>query len=385
MKKNSKKNFGRNKEGYAFKDNQIKSKIVRTFNSSGEMNHLQMEGEAIFISNPPESKKDYNIRLNEEINETENFVDSNESNYNLGFNEFRMNVVSNMELISNEFSPNIIQKLTILSQIIKFEIFKDSNNITEINDGEEINGTDTDSYIVDYENEINNNQTENEKRILESNKINYPRSYKEKYTLFNINFLGVTLNYRKELEINYKTGLRRNSLIYRKGNRESILSRVEDYQYYHSDANHQNDLGCTDKAIIDWAVTMFGFGPKVTLSLTSCLYNSIHVDIQNNQMITSGFTSHEISLKADLKIDFFVRSSGVKITNQFIKGDSYIQAKSIANSYKSEFVFYRSLNFNTIYLEIYFTKWRIFWEDKYSKTFKLFGGYFSYQKYTNYL
>lgn len=69
-----KKNFGGNQGGYVFEDNKINSKIVRTFNSSGEMNHLQMEGEALFINKPPESKKDLNLRLNEEINETEKFV-----------------------------------------------------------------------------------------------------------------------------------------------------------------------------------------------------------------------------------------------------------------------------------------------------------------------
>lgn len=137
---------------------------MRTFNSSGEMDHLQMEGEALFISGPSESKKDLNLRLNEEVNETEEFVNTNESNYNLGFKEFRMNVSSNMELILNELSPNIIQKLTFLSQMINLEIFNVSNSTSESKEGKEINSTDIGLHIVNYEKDINNSKTENEKK-----------------------------------------------------------------------------------------------------------------------------------------------------------------------------------------------------------------------------
>ena len=125
------KNFGGNQDGYEFKGSQLNSKIVRIFNSSGEMNLLQMEGEALFVSRPPESKKDKNLRLNEEDNENEKLVNANESYYNLGFKEFKINVNSNMEIISNELSPNITQKLNILSQMINLELFKVSNSSTE--------------------------------------------------------------------------------------------------------------------------------------------------------------------------------------------------------------------------------------------------------------
>ena len=378
------KNLRGNQDGYVFEDNQIKSKIVRTFNSSGEMDHLQMEGEALFISSPSRSKNDLNLRLNEEVDENETFVNSNESNYNLGFNEFRMNVSSNMELILTELNHNIIQKLTILSQKINFEIFKDSNSITDTKEGKEINSTDIGLHIVDYEKDINYSKTGNEKRNLGSNKINYPYSYKKSNVLFSITFLGIIIDYKQELEINSKNGLRQNSLILRTGYKENIVSKVQKYQYYYTGSEYQNSVGCTEKSIIDLGVNMFGFGPKVSITLESCLYNSIHIDIKNNQMITTGFTSHEITLNADLKLDFFVISSGVKISNKFIKGDSYIQAKSIENSYKSEFVFYKSFRFNTIYLEIYFTRWYIFWEKKYSKTFYLFSGSGLYQKSTYY-
>ena len=49
-------------------------------------------------------------------------------------------------------------------------------------------------------------------------------------------------------------------------------------------------------------------------------------------MITKGYTTHAFTLKADLKTDFIVRAYGAKISDQFIRGDTYIQIKSIANS-----------------------------------------------------
>ena len=376
-----KKNFGGNQGGYVFEDNKINSKIVRTFNSSGEMNHLQMEGEALFTSRQPESKEDINLRFNEELNETGKFVNTNESYYNLGFNLFKMIVSSNMELILNELSPKVIQKLNILSNMINLEIFQASNNITEIKENKEINNTDNGLDTADYEKKINNNKTENEKRNLENDIINYPRSYKATYTLFSINFLGlIIINYRQELEINNKNGLRKNSLILRTGYNERTLDEVHEYQYYYTSSKYKQNNSCTEKNILELGFSIFGFGPKATLTLKSCAYNSIYIDIKNKQMITKGYTTHAFTLKADLKTDFIVRAYGAKISDQFIRGDTYIQIKSIANSSNSEVTFYRSLNFHSIQLEIYFSVWFIFWENKYSKTFYLFSGFGLYDK-----
>ena len=101
-------------------------------------------------------------------------------------------------------------------------------------------------------------------------------------------------------------------------------------------------------------------------------------------MKTKGSTYHEFTFNADLKIDFFVRAFGAKISKQFIRGDSYIQVKSIVNSSKSEVIFYESFNFDSIELEVYFSVWFIFWENKYSKTFYSFNGFGSYKKITDY-
>ena len=378
------KKLGGNKEGYVFGDNQINSKIVRTFNSSGDMNHLQMEGEALFINKPPESKKDLNLRLNEEVNETEKNVNTNESYYNMGFDQFKMDVASDMKLILNELSPKIIQKLNNLSQLVNLEIFKVSNSIIETIESEEINSTDNDLDKIDFEKNINESKNGNEKRNLESNVINYPHYYKESLDLFSIVFLFININYKQELVINDKNGLRRNSLILRLGNREHIVSVVEAYQYYYTGSKYQQEYYCTNKKIGETGFTIFGFGPKVTFTLRSCLYNIIYMDIINNQMKTKGYASHQFTLKADLNIDFLVVSAGAKISNKFIRGDSYIQVKSIENSSNSEVEFFKSIIFESIKLDIYFSVWYLFWEKKYSKTFYLFYGLGFYDKDTYY-
>lgn len=383
------KNFGGNQDGYEFKDNQLNSRIVRIFNSSGEMNLLQMEGEALFVSRPPLSQKDKILRLNEEDNENEKLVNTNESYYNLGFNEFKMNVNSNMELISNELNPNITQKLNLLSQMINLEIFKVSNSTTgtkedKASSSKEINNTDDCLDTVNYEKNKNISENANEKRNLESNEINYPHSYKPSQVLFGITFLGVGFNYKHELEINHNNGLRKNSLILRKGNDESILSKVSTYQYYGSGSKNVYNNDYTEKPIINLGFSIFGFGPRITFYLKSSLYNRIFIDVINNQMKTIGYTSHEFTLAVDLKIDFFVVSSGASISRQFIKGTSYIQVNSISNSDNSEVIFYRDFNIFSVDLEIYFSIWLIFWEKKYSQTFNLFRGFNIYKKETYY-
>ena len=383
------KNFVGDQDGYIFEDNQLNSKIVRIFNSSGEMNLLQMEGEALFVSSPPKSKKDINLRLNEEDKEIVKLVNANESYYNLGFNEFKMNVYSNMELISNELSPNITQKLNLLSQMINLGVLKVSNSTTETkedktNSSIEINNTDNSLDTVNYQKNTNISENANEKRNLESDNINYPHSYELSNVLFGITFLGLNINYRHELKINHKNGLRQNSLILRKGNSEFTLSTISIYQYYDSGAKNKNRYDYTEKTLIDLGFSIFGFGPRITFILKCSLDNSIYIDVTNNQMKTKGYTSHEFSLAVNLKLDFFVVSKGAKISRQFIKGISYIQAKSISNSDMSEILIHKGFNFFSVDLEIYFSIWLIFWEQKYSKTFNLFRGFYDYWEDTYY-
>ena len=110
------------------KNNEINSKIVRTFNSSGDITSLEMKGEATFKSLSPKknddlkNSKNKHLRFVEETKEV-NF-ETNNTYDNLGFNEFRINVTSNMELIYNKKEPKILEKLNDISKSISFEKFK---------------------------------------------------------------------------------------------------------------------------------------------------------------------------------------------------------------------------------------------------------------------
>lgn len=87
--------------------------MVRTFNSSGDITSLEMKGEAVFKSFSPKkddnlkNSKNKNLRFIEETKEV-NF-ETNNTYDNLGFNEYRINVTSNMELTYNKKEPKILK------------------------------------------------------------------------------------------------------------------------------------------------------------------------------------------------------------------------------------------------------------------------------------
>ena len=222
------KNIDKNDKEYRFESNEINSKIIRTFNSSGDMIFLEMEGEAIFKSGPHESKKDINLRLNEE--REEKITETNESYYNLALDEFKMNVTSNMKLIQSKIEPITLLNLNHLCQKIKLEIYKVTYNSTFENEkGNETNETITNESLIeinntdstdfsdysqysDYLNDtygINNtydindtNITGNLKRNLAKNKnTNYVNSYSSKYKIVGVSFLGLYIGLQQNLYI----------------------------------------------------------------------------------------------------------------------------------------------------------------------------------------
>ena len=121
--------------------NDINSKIIRTFNSSGDITFLEMKGEALFKSfnldkkNELKYSKINSLRLIEELQEKK--METNETFYNLGFNQFNMNVTSNIKLIKNEINSKIINKLNDISKIISFEKYEEKNETLTSNNGEE--------------------------------------------------------------------------------------------------------------------------------------------------------------------------------------------------------------------------------------------------------
>lgn len=90
------------------------------------MTILDMEGEVRFISSRVEPRQDIKnekVRENEEIESGENNSTANESFYNLGFNEFKLNAKSNI-LIKNGLEPKTLTNLKQLSELLKMELYQ---------------------------------------------------------------------------------------------------------------------------------------------------------------------------------------------------------------------------------------------------------------------
>ena len=122
------KNSDKEKDDFTFENKKLNSKTVRTFNSTGDMTLLDMEGEVRFISSrvePGQEEIKYEkVRENEEIEGGKNNSAANESFYNLGFNEFKLNAKSNMKLIKNGLDPKTLTNLKHLDELLKMELYQ---------------------------------------------------------------------------------------------------------------------------------------------------------------------------------------------------------------------------------------------------------------------
>ena len=122
------KNSDKVKDDFTFENKKLNSKTVRTFNSTGDMTLLDMEGEVRFISSrvePGQEEIKYEkVRENEEIEGGKNNSAANESFYNLGFNEFKLNAKSNMKLIKNGLDPKTLTNLKHLDELLKMELYQ---------------------------------------------------------------------------------------------------------------------------------------------------------------------------------------------------------------------------------------------------------------------
>ena len=194
--------ISKNNGKFKFEDSQINSQIIRIFNSSGDMVLLEMKGEASFKSTPSEEKnilnnsKNKHHRLNEEIQRG-----TNNTYYNLGFNEFKMSVTSNMELIQNNLEPNILENLKELTKTIIFEEYKNPKSTFIETKGNEISLNNT--------NEIVESTQANKKRNLQYKGINFNNTYDDKLQIVETNFLGLNIDLQQGLYINNKNGTRK--------------------------------------------------------------------------------------------------------------------------------------------------------------------------------
>ena len=409
------KNIDKNDKEYRFESNEINSKIIRTFNSSGDMIFLEMEGEAIFKSGPHESKKDINLRLNEE--REEKITETNESYYNLALDEFKMNVTSNMKLIQSKIEPITLLNLNHLCQKIKLEIYKVTYNSTFENEkGNETNETITNESLIeinntdstdfsdysqysDYLNDtygINNtydindtNITGNLKRNLAKNKnTNYVNSYSSKYKIVGVSFLGLYIGLQQNLYIYNNNGLRQSSLCLTIGSKVFTLSTLNLYQYYYSGAkSNYKSLLNSQFSLLGKRFSSFGYIIKASFNLKCYLNHWLSIDVINGEMYTKGYTTFGLGVSGSFGPNFIFISFGAEITGYIAQGTAYIQANTLlnSNSKKALFVYYKNLSTCRVDLEFYFSIWLIVWKKKFKETINLFKGFSSYEYFYQYL
>ena len=202
------------------KNNELNSKIIRTFSSSGDITSLEMKGKAIFKSlscskkNELKNSEKNNLRFIEETEIKNIYFDTNETQDSFGFNEFSMDVNSNMEFIHNEMEPKILEKLKINAKYISFEEYNNINN----------NSNDILTFKEKKETGVNNSEKDifksndiRKRNLYDNNIINFPRTYNVYSTLYDKYFLNLRVMIKQKLHINPSTNLRRDSIILRFG------------------------------------------------------------------------------------------------------------------------------------------------------------------------
>lgn len=286
------KDIEKNEDQLIFENNKLYSKINRTFNPSGDMTDLEMKGEVLFISNPRiENNQNYkNLRIIEE-NEEKNF-ETNDSYYNLGLNQYKMNVTSNMKLIQKKNEPKTLEKLNNLTQYMNFTIYENLtsiNNLT-IKEGIETEGNNNTDQSL---NETNNT---NFTRNLESNNINFKHSYNSRYKFFNTNFLGLKLGLKQHLYINNKTNLRKGYINLSLGNSEITISNIEKYHYPSIPSGYYSKNVVDQYFNIYKSFKPFGFCIFGNLKLKVYLNHGIYYYISNGEMYAKALPIFKLEL-----------------------------------------------------------------------------------------
>ena len=373
------KNLDKEKDEF---NKQLNSKTIRTFNSTGDMTLLDMEGEIRFISSRVEPRQDIKyekLRENEEIGKGENNSTANESFYNLGFNEFKLNAKSNMLLIKNGLEPKTLTNLKHLSELLKMELYqkkKPSIYSEDINEPEKrgiIQDTQEKKYIEDLKNNENNL-----KRNLVSVK-NFVSSYNFIYNIISLDFLGLNIELNQKLHINNKSGLRQNSLTLNFGKQTIDLNSIRLYQYYYSSPNNISNYLLEKDLNLNSPFDAFGFLVSVDFQVKVEVKNGIYINITNGEMYVKGYETIYIGVSANVGLNLFVVSFGAKIIGNIADGTQYILANTINGQTRVEK--YRKLNSCSVDLELYFSVWILFWKKRYSTTFNLFKGFSSYMNY----
>ena len=373
------KNLDKEKDEFTFENKQLNSKTVRTFNSTGDMTILDMEGEVRFISSRVEPRQDINnekIRENEEIESGENNSTANESFHNLGFNEFKLNAKSNMLLIKNGLEPKTLTNLKQLSELLKMELYQKKKPSIYSEDNNEPEERDINEGT--QENKALQNNENNLKRNLVAKTLNFRASYNIIYNIIDINFLGLSIKINQELYINNNTGLRQNSLTLNFGKKAIDLDSISLNQSYNSGTNDiYNNL--LEKGLnLDSPFDAFGYSIGVTFKVEVEAKNGIYINITNGEMYVKGYEGVYLSVSAGIGVNLFIVSLGAKIKGHIADVIQNILAYTQNGETKVEK--YRELKSCSVDLELYFSVWILFWKKTSSVTFNLFKGFSSSTK-----
>ena len=353
--------------------------MKRTFNSSGEMTSLDMEGEASFISTEGNNLNQINetqIGVNEEKNEKK--IDTNESYYKLGYNEFKMNVSSNIILIQNKIEKKVLENLGKLSKLFKFEKSKPCNATLSEKKGNETEELNNEQSI------IGNNETKNLRNLAKN--PNFLYSYTSTYRIVGTSFLGLYLGLRQGLYINNKSGLRTGYINIIIGNREFTISQVNHYQ------NNYRRAGTAYKTFVDRENGLtkqfkpFGFLINANLKLKYYANHGVSFDIIDGDMYAKSFSNFDISVEGSFGPDFLFFSFGVELNGNIAKGSAFIQANTLSNfnTNKALFYYYEKISSCSVDLSFYFTINFLFYKKKYTSGIQLYKGISESEYFYNY-
>lgn len=373
------KHLDENNDDYSFENSELNSKMKRTFNSSGEMTSLDMEGEAFFFSNEQNNSNEINdkkIELNEEKNEKK--TDTNESYYKLGYNQFKMNVSSNIILIQNKIEKNILVNLDNLSKLFKFEKSKSFTSVLTEKKGNEK------EEISDEQNIIGNNEAKSIRNLAQN--PNFLYSYNSTYRIVSTSFLGLYLGLRQGLYIDNVSGQRTGYINILIGNKEFTISRVDHYQ------TNYRKAGTAYKTLIDKENGLnkdfkpFGFLVRAELKLKYNAYHGVSFDILDGDMYVKSFSDFDISVEGSFGPEFLFFSFGVELTGNIAKGSAYIKANTLTNEKtdKALFYYYKEISSCSVDLSFYFTINLLFYKKRYTYDVQLYKGFSASDYYYDY-
>ena len=357
------------------KNKQILSKMVRTFNSSGDITSLEMKGEAVFKSFSPkkddnlQNSKNKNLRFIEETKEV-NF-ETNNTYDNLGFNEYRINVTSNMELTYNKKEPKILKKLSDISKSISFEKYIGPLEIVTHDKGEE--------KIVNDDKESNITESRN---LAEKSVKNFPHSYTVTYNLFESYYSDKRIAIIQILEVNHLTDLRKDKIKLIVGDSTNDLHEISIYHNSYNPSGAYKEYSFRDENVgFDWSIYIFGFRIRSKLYFPISYTHGINYRENSGQMYTKGYASYEMSIRGTFGPDFYFFSFGHSLSGRIASGNSYIQGNSISGSDLAQFEQYKNFKPCSVNLYIYFTVNILWWRKTYETTKNTYYVSSKYERY----